>query len=60
MDRHPKKEAALPGVPHALLPEVPQQLLVLRAERVQRVGGHDGSELLPEVVGHLQIGRAHV
>lgn len=47
--------AVLPGVPHALLPEVPQQLLVFGTERVQRVCGHDGGELLLQVVGHLPL-----
>lgn len=44
-----------PGVAHAFVPEVPQQLFVLWAERVQGVGGHDGRKLLLQVVGHLPL-----
>lgn len=35
------------------MPEVPQQLFVLWAQRVKRIGCHDGGELLLQVVGHL-------
>ena len=46
---------SVPRVAHALVAEVPQQLLVLGAQRVQRVLGQDGLKLLPQVVGHLPL-----
>lgn len=45
----------VPGVTHALVPEMPEQLLVLRTQWVQRVSGHDGFKLFLQVVRHLPL-----
>lgn len=37
------------------MPEVPQQLFVLRTERVQGVGSHDSRKLFLQVVWHLSL-----
>lgn len=44
-----------PGVARALVPEVPQQLFVLWAQTMKRVGPHNSSKLLLQVVGHLSL-----